>query len=230
MKSFSALTVIAAIAGLAGASSISGIDVSAYQPNINWNSVRGNGVSFAYIKATEGVSYVNPTFKSQWNGAVKNGIIRGAYHFAHPNSGPGDAQARYFVSQGGGWKNDSQTLPGALDIEYNPAKGGNACYGLSQASMVKWIHDFSHQYYSLAGRTPVIYTTTDWWKTCTGNTADFTDHDLWIAHHSSTVGPIPAGWTFALFWQYAEKGSNPGDQDYFAGTLDDLTTFASGNY
>jgi hypothetical protein len=33
-----------------------GIDVSAYQPNVNWNTVKSNGVSFAYIKATEGTS------------------------------------------------------------------------------------------------------------------------------------------------------------------------------
>ena len=33
-----------------------GIDVSAWQGNVNWNAVVANGVSFAYIKATEGTS------------------------------------------------------------------------------------------------------------------------------------------------------------------------------
>ena len=31
-----------------------GIDVSSYQGNINWSSVKANGIQFAYIKATEG--------------------------------------------------------------------------------------------------------------------------------------------------------------------------------
>lgn len=31
-----------------------GIDVSSHQGVVNWNSVVANGVSFAYIKATEG--------------------------------------------------------------------------------------------------------------------------------------------------------------------------------
>ena len=31
-----------------------GIDVSGYQPSINWATVKANGVTFAYIKATEG--------------------------------------------------------------------------------------------------------------------------------------------------------------------------------
>jgi GH25 family lysozyme M1 (1,4-beta-N-acetylmuramidase) len=33
-----------------------GIDVSGYQPNINWATVKANGIQFAYIKATEGTS------------------------------------------------------------------------------------------------------------------------------------------------------------------------------
>jgi hypothetical protein len=31
-----------------------GIDVSSYQPNVNWNTVKANGVTFTFIKATEG--------------------------------------------------------------------------------------------------------------------------------------------------------------------------------
>jgi hypothetical protein len=31
-----------------------GIDVSSYQGNVNWSQVKANGISFAYIKATEG--------------------------------------------------------------------------------------------------------------------------------------------------------------------------------
>jgi len=33
-----------------------GIDVSSHHGNVNWNAVVANGVSFAYIKATEGTS------------------------------------------------------------------------------------------------------------------------------------------------------------------------------
>jgi len=31
-----------------------GIDMSSHQTSINWSSVKNNGISFAYIKATEG--------------------------------------------------------------------------------------------------------------------------------------------------------------------------------
>ena len=33
-----------------------GIDVSSYQPDVDWDAVRKSGVTFAYIKATEGTS------------------------------------------------------------------------------------------------------------------------------------------------------------------------------
>jgi GH25 family lysozyme M1 (1,4-beta-N-acetylmuramidase) len=33
-----------------------GIDVSSHQGNVNWTAVVAGGVSFAYIKATEGTS------------------------------------------------------------------------------------------------------------------------------------------------------------------------------
>lgn len=45
-------------------------------------------------------------------------------------------------------------------------------------------------------RSAVIYTTTDWWKTCTGNSASFAStNPLWLAHYSSSIGALPAGWT-----------------------------------
>ncbi|TFK34430.1 glycoside hydrolase family 25 protein [Crucibulum laeve] len=192
-----------------------GIDVSSYQPNINWATVKANGASFAFIKATEGVGYINPQFSPQYVGATNAGLIRGGYHFALPDRSTGAAQATYFLAHGGGWSGDGITLPGALDIEYNPY--GATCYGLSTASMVNWIADFSNTYHSRTGRYPIIYTTTDWWTTCTGNYAGFANNPLWIARYASAIGTLPAGWPYATFWQYADSGVNPGDADLFNG-------------
>ncbi|EIW79294.1 glycoside hydrolase family 25 protein [Coniophora puteana RWD-64-598 SS2] len=204
-----------------------GIDVSDYQTDIDWSSVASSGVTFAYIKATEGTGYTSPQFSGQYEGASNAGIIRGAYHFAHPDESDGATQASYFVSNGGGWTADGITLPGALDIEYNPS--GAECYGLSAADMVTWVMDFSNTYQSSTGRYPVIYTTTDWWTTCTGNSATFAANSpLWLADYASSVGTLPAGWEYETFWQYADSGSNPGDQDYFNGDAAGLKAIASG--
>ena len=204
-----------------------GDDVSSHQGNVNWSATKSAGAQFSYSKATEGTYYTNPYFAQQYNGAYNAGLIRGAYHFATPNTTSGATQADYFVAHGGGWSADGKTLPGALDIEYNPY--GAECYGLSQSSMRSWIASFINEYHAKTGRWAVIYTTTDWWTTCTGNYSGFAANDpLWIAKYSSSPGTLPAGWSFYTFWQYADSGAMAGDQDTFNGAYDRLQALALG--
>lgn len=202
-----------------------GLDVSSYQGNVNWSTAAADGARFAYVKATEGTGYTNPYFAQQYNGSYNAGLIRGAYHFALPNASSGATQAGYFVGHGGGWSADGKTLPPALDIEYNPY--GATCYGLSQSAMVSWIHDFGNTVARLTGRYPTIYTTTDWWSTCTGNNGGFgTTDPLWIARYASSPGTLPNGWSYQTFWQYSDAGTFPGDQDYFNGDASRLQALA----
>ena len=58
-----------------------GIDVSRYQGDIDWDRVRSSGISFAFIKATEGGDYADPSFRRYWNEAAQARIPRGAYHY-----------------------------------------------------------------------------------------------------------------------------------------------------
>ena len=215
---FWALQPTSAIAAPAG---LPGMDVSSHQGNVNWSAAWSNGARWAYVKATEGTGYTNPYFAQQYNGSYNVGMIRGAYHFALPDRSGGATQADYFVNHGGGWSKDGKTLPGALDIEYNPY--GSTCYGLSQSSMRSWIAAFVNRYYYRTGRWASIYTTTNWWVTCTGNYAGFgANNPLWIARYSSTVGTLPAGWSTYSFWQWASSGIFPGDQDVWNGSRDRL--------
>ncbi|WP_275408752.1 GH25 family lysozyme, partial [Actinocatenispora rupis] len=159
-----AATSLGMAAPAQAATYLKGLDVSHYQGSINWSSVKSNGASFAYVKATEGTSYTDPNFAANYNGSYNAGLIRGAYHFARPNISSGATQANYFAAHGGGWSADGKTLPPALDIEYNPYSGGT-CYGLSHAGMVSWIRDFSNTIKAKYNKYPMIYTTFDWWNT-----------------------------------------------------------------
>jgi GH25 family lysozyme M1 (1,4-beta-N-acetylmuramidase) len=201
-----------------------GMDVSGYQGNVNWSAAWSNGGKFAYVKATESTSYTNPYFAQQYNGSYNVGMIRGAYHFATPDTSGGATQADYFVNHGGGWSNDGKTLPGALDIEYNPY--GATCYGLSQSAMTNWVKAFSNEYHARTTRYPVIYTTYNWWSQCTGNAGGFaTNNPLWIARYSTSPGTLLNGYGFQTIWQYADSGTFPGDQDYFNGAYSGLQAF-----
>lgn len=218
---------LAAAPNAAAADSVLGMDVSAYQGSVDWSTAYANGARFAYVKATEGTSYTNASFSQQYNGSYGVGMIRGAYHFAHPDSSSGTAQADFFVDHGGGWSGDGRTLPPALDIEYNPS--GATCYGLSAASMVSWVRAFSDEVHARTSKYPMIYTTYDWWATCTGDSSAFAaTNPFWIAKYSSTPPTsLPAGTSYWTMWQNADSGTFPGDQDRFNGSLTQLQTLAT---
>ncbi|MFI2505940.1 lysozyme [Streptomyces sp. NPDC018972] len=204
-----------------------GVDVSSHQGDVAWTTLWNSGVRWAYAKATEGTYYTNPYHPQQYDGSYDVGMVRGSYHFGTPDTASGSAQADYFVDRGGGWSADGRTLPGVLDIEWNPY--GDACYGKSQSAMVSWIRDFLDQYRYRTGRDAVLYTATSWWKQCTGNYAGFAaTTPLWIARYASTVGELPAGWDTYTMWQYTSTGPTVGDHDLFNGTPDGVRAFALG--
>lgn len=179
-------------------------------------------------QATEGTTYIDSQFSSHYTGATKAGFIRGGYHFAHPDKSSGSEQAKFFLAHGGGWSKDGITLPGMLDIEYNPS-GSNECYGLSQSSMVSWIKDFVDTYHSATGRYPMIYSTADWWTTCTGNSKEFSSTcPLVLARYGSSPGTIPGGWSTETIWQNSDHYTYGGDSDIFNGDESRLKVLATG--
>jgi GH25 family lysozyme M1 (1,4-beta-N-acetylmuramidase) len=204
-----------------------GVDVASYQGSVAWSTLWNSGVRWAYAKATEGTYYRNPYFAEQYEGSYDEGMTHGAYHFATPDTSSGAAQADYFVDHGGGWSNDGRTLPGALDIEWNPY--GDDCFGKSPSAMVAWIRDFLNRYEARTGRHAVIYTATNWWTQCTGDYAGFAaTNPLWIARYDSTPGTLPAGWDTYTMWQYTSTGPTVGDHDRFNGSIEKLRALADG--
>ena len=208
------------------AGGVLGMDVSSFQPNVNWAAHYQRGVRFAYTKATEGTYYKNPSFNDQYTDSYNAGMIRGAYHFANPREGSGADQARYFVANGGGWSADGKTLPGLLDLEFNPYQQyGNTCFNMSAAQLVAWTKDFVDTYRQLTGRNPMLYTATSWWTTCLG-TAQFSNLLLHLASYSTVVGPMPSGWSNYDIWQFSSTGPFDGDSNHFRGSYNDLVTLA----
>lgn len=90
-----------------------GIDVSNHQGHIDWARVADDGIGFAYLKASEGRSFVDPFFADSWAGARAAGVRRGAYHFFSLCS-PGADQADTFLRTA---PPEEQALPPALDLE-----------------------------------------------------------------------------------------------------------------
>lgn len=218
---------------------IQGLDVSGHQPTVDWQQQWNMGSRFAYVKATEGNYYKNPSYSSQYQGSRNVGMIRGAYHFAIPNWSSGADQARYFVQNGGGWSSDGYTMPPVLDFEFNPYEGrtingfyfGNTCYNMSPSQLTSWVRDFGNTMQTMTGRLPVIYTNTSWWNQCLGNPSGFGDYPLWVAAYpnspTNNAGPVPtASWSTYSMWQYSSTGPFAGDSNVWNGDYASLQRFA----
>src|SRR3954470_16614241 len=155
---------------------IKGIDVSSHDHStfktIDWAGQAAQGVSFAYVKATESGNYVNPYFARDLADAKKAGLLAGAYTFARPDRGDPVGDANVFIDNAG-WANDSKTLVPFVDLEWPYFKTVGACYNLDQTAMRAWIQSFLDQVQARIGRKAMIYTAANWWNQCVGITTQF---------------------------------------------------------
>jgi GH25 family lysozyme M1 (1,4-beta-N-acetylmuramidase) len=199
-----------------------GLDVASYQhpvtkafpkgQAIGWSSVATAGYKFAAIKATEGDYYVNPWAVTDMSAAKAAGLSITPYHFAIPNASGGAAQAQYTLEYSG-YQPGGKMLPLMLDIEYDPYTSSdhtNICYGLTPAQMTAWVGAFVNTVKSITGLYPVIYTTANWWNTCTGGSTAFGADPMLVAAYGFTSPPMPVGWSAWTIWQYTSGGTVPG--------------------
>lgn len=63
--------------------SIHGLDVSEFQGNIDWNSVKNAGIQFAIIRAGYGAGNIDPQFRRNAEGCMDAGIPFGVYWFSY---------------------------------------------------------------------------------------------------------------------------------------------------
>ena len=94
--------------------SVKGVDVSSYQGQIDWQTLAGEDISFAFIKATEGSSFVDPRFEDNWQNAKECSLSVGAYHFFSFDS-QGKTQAENFINTVTPFEG---MLPPVIDIEF----------------------------------------------------------------------------------------------------------------
>ncbi|WP_316830025.1 glycoside hydrolase family 25 protein [Pedobacter aquatilis] len=173
---------------------VHGIDVSYYQGKIDWLKVKemkedGVKVSFAFIKATEGILLVDPYFQRNWREAPKAGIICGAYHFLRPKKS-GKAQAKFFLQVVNIEKGD---LPPVVDIE--------TLDGVSPLRMRLELSDFLNYVEMKTKVRPIIYTGLKFYEDYLQD--NFDEYPLWIAHYYQPKLRLDnSRWKF---WQHSDK-------------------------
>ena len=113
---------------------VAGLDISFYQPKVNWKEVLKAGFEFCIAKASDGVGTKDSMFDTHRKNATENGIIFGAYHFMRFGGLDAKTEAANFLKYTGGVRKGE--LPLTLDIEWdrkNPKYDESSAYPLKSA-------------------------------------------------------------------------------------------------
>lgn len=189
---------------------IKGIDISHHQGNVDLNKAKKSGVSFVYIKATEGSTYIDPMFEANTKKAKDAGLPIGFYHFANPSNSP-LADADNFIANI--TKFDYDLVP-VLDLEVNKGKSGQQLYN--------WAKSFIDRVESKTGHQVMIYTGLAFVERYI-DLKDLNNRPLWIAaYRSISKPPKVSGWDWTM-WQYSETENVDGVGSCDCNIIDDLS-------
>ena len=197
---------------------VRGVDVSSYQGEVDWDTLSEQNISFAYIKATEGSSYIDNRFEYNWKNASDCNLRIGAYHFFSFESSS-ETQAKHFINT---VTVVDDMLPPAIDVEY---------YGrfhtdgdIVVPDIVKELRSMVDILTETYGMKPIIYVSEETYETIVqGN---FDDCELWYRSVYSSI-PQNIDWTF---WQYSNRHHLKGytgseryiDMNVFNGSADEF--------
>ncbi len=190
-----------------------GIDVSHFQGQIDWHQVAHNNIEFAYIKATDGLSWIDPFFNRNQEDALHNKIQTGAYHFFRP-AFSGKAQSEFFLATIEKYQLD---LPPVIDVEINSRFKLKISTKDYSTELLQFLTTVEHHCHC----KPVIYTNKYFWDN--NIIGDFSSYPLWLAlwqKSPPTIKDLPKGFNDWLFWQYQNQGKISGisgfvDLDYW---------------
>ncbi|MEU4656775.1 glycoside hydrolase family 25 protein [Streptomyces sp. NPDC023723] len=160
---------------------ITGIDVSNYQSA----TYSLTGHDFVVVKATEGVSYVNPKHAAQVKRARDNGRVVGHYHYLNGNSSMA-AQMNYFLAEAGARAGEF------LAVDWEEA----GVSGAEKDQALKYLIG------KAGGRKVLLYCSQSYWTT--RDTTSYAGDGLWVAQYNGRPGrpSIQADW---LIHQYTSS-------------------------
>lgn len=187
-----------------------GTDLSMWNAVNDADAMRANGITYAWLKCSEGVGYVDPTFFNKVRQLKSAGIVVGAYHFMR--AGSASAQAQHFrqVAGDAGCLDAGALMPMA-DME--------------AADVRSDANDFVTAFYDALRVEPMdCYGNVDWWRNALNFNAwgrrDVLGH---IAHYNGDPGNPAYTYPRAAVHQHTQTGSIPG----IAGNVDRNATLGT---
>ena len=184
-----------------------GIDVHGAKGVIDWERVRGFGVSFAWVKASEGKTFDDERFTHNRRAAKAAGIRIGAYHYARPDNNTPREEAEHFLRVA---KPVAGELLPALDFEEPKARG------LAPSTLVRWADDWLEIVEAAIGARPVFYSFPSYISSeMGGGGLALGESHLWLASFGPNDGKVHSVSPVGVFkriaaHQFTSKGRVPG--------------------
>lgn len=187
-----------------------GVDVSHHQGRIDWPAVAGDGIAFAYIKASEGGDFTDDRFAQNRKEARAAGVRTGAYHFFTLCT-DGAKQARHFLSVA---QPDPVALAPAVDLEF----GGNCSARPTRKALHRELDEFLTLVEQAWGRKAVLYVFHSF-EVAHGVRATYDDRPLWIPSYPRR----PRGaWALWQLHGFASVAGVSGSVDLDVGRLEQV--------
>ena len=187
-----------------------GIDVSKYQPTVDWKKVKNAGINFVMIRCGyrgygSGVLVEDSMYKSHITGAKAAGLRVGVYFFSQAiNEAEAVEEASMAVALA---KKYGINMPIAIDSEY-AAGGSGRADKLSKAERTAVTKAFCDTVKS-AGYTPMVYASKSWFSDHL-NMSQLSGYRIWVAHYAEKCGYKG---TYHI-WQNTDKGKVDGIPGY----------------
>ena len=147
-----------------------------------------------YLKATQGVSYVDPTYQTRMAELKNSTLLHGAYHFFEPNKSA-EEQAKHFVEQ---VKQAKHTLPPVLDIEITQEVPPEKITEGVRAWLTYVQEELKCQ--------PMLYSYGSFWEQYL---SEFNSYPFWLADYAKKPTPPDKSDNWRV-WQYTDKARVPG--------------------
>lgn len=187
---------------------IKGIDVSAWQKNINWETAANYGIGFAILRITEAGNVTDKYFEKNYAACQEHNIPTGVYKYSYAMTIPEiESEAQKIISVLAGRK---LQFPVWLDLEWNNQRA------LGAESLHKMTEAFE-KIIVKAGYKFGIYCNVDWYENVI--CSHLKKYEFWVARYpQNDNGTLQERLRpdFGVGWQYSSKAKIPG----IAGTVD----------
>ena len=171
-----------------------GIDISSWQKNVNFSSVKKSGIDIVYIKSSEGTRYIDPYFESNYKNAKSNGLKVGFYHYVTArNVTQAKEQANFFARVISGKEIDCKL---AMDFE----NFGNLY--VSQINEISKV--FLETLESVTKTSPIIYSNA--YSAREIFSSSLNKYPLWVANYGVSKPGSNGKWSSWVGWQYTSTG------------------------